>query len=181
MLGVGESAAYESLERFGFSQRDEPAEGAFGVGHGRVDEDPAPRIGVAAGVDPFGETGRAVAAFQGDGADQQMGKRVQGEVARSGPTAHRVELDDDAVGIAVPAEAAVRLAVRFEELRAGECRLPGTQQVLAHAEEDPFSAYLAGRHPGRLVAGDGRAGDQVRFVRVRGVEAGEADEGAHLA
>ena len=76
-LGIVQRAPEDPAERPRLTERHQPAEGALGVGDGRVDENAAARVVLGPGVDPFGQARRAVAALQRNGADEQVRQGVQ--------------------------------------------------------------------------------------------------------
>ena len=175
---VTQGSLHDAGQRLGLGQRHQAAQGALGVGHGGVDEDAAL---VLARVDPLGQAGRAVAALQRDRPDQQVGQGVQRDVAGLRPAVQRVEVGSQPAGVAVGPEPPEGFHVLADHVRVADAGLPGGHQGRVDAQEDPFPADLAGRDPGRAVAGQRRARHQVGVLRVGRVQPGEPGQGADLA
>lgn len=85
MPAVAERSLHDPLKVGPISKGDQASQGSLGVRYSGVEEDAGSGLLRGPCVNPLGETGRVVAALQGDGAEQQVREGVQSDVPRARP------------------------------------------------------------------------------------------------
>lgn len=168
--------AKQPSEIFGLSQFDQSPERSIGIGGCRVDQQAGlVPFSIHLRVYPFPDAGGIVATFQGQLPDQHVRQGMEHDVACSGIALSRIEISLLAPSAMAHAQACIDL---FDRILIG----PGSQSFGVKADEDTFAVNLRRRHPiGRRTSQWSARRCVVTRSFVRGLDAGEAEQGIHLA
>ena len=163
------------------AQTDQPAQRAFAIRRGGVDEQAGHRAALLfrrPGVDALADTGGGVTAFQSQLAHQRVGKAVNEDVTHSGETIFR------RFNKTHGAPFFVGVYKLCGALVYGRFPHPGRNTFFVELDKNPLAAYLGGRRPFRRLAGQRGRFNEYAQIRVgqfaHSVQASKAHHRPHF-